>query len=560
MLKPVSMLRVRGYIPVECVDRFLAAVGEQKLIELKDMRGRIGRKLEGKVKPIEPTEKLFRLSALSSRIDSLATSLGISLEAAAEEIEGKTSPEAVDEAEKYVSELEAKVSSIQSRIADLEREAEEEEKALEEKKGLEEELKSIAEESKAKLIEYKRVVESFRVIEEAKTKMARSETVAVFEGWVPEESRRKLEKIAEECTGGKYVLEFARPQLEHGHHAEKPPTLLKNPSIVHVTEALVRSYGIPNYFEIDPSILWFFTFPVIFGMMFGDLGHGLVLTVLASIAYLLKRRGFEGGGEIIRYVLEGSTFFILGGLAATFFGLVYGEVLGHHLHEVFHSEAIEHVREKLLHALGFPSHWSPAEEPMPLLKFSVYVAILHILAGLILGLINKLRMKEYEEAVAGPLVWIWLYLGGVYLFFKHGVGAFMIAFNFKQSFPFLWLPFLVMLVLRMKVLGATEGFGEALDSLLASLSNTISYSRIFAFEMIHVVLSKLFVEFTRGLPMVGPFTIGAIVGTLFFVFFEVIFVFFQDLRLHWVEHGLKFYMGDGVQFKPLMLPVPVSFP
>ncbi len=559
MLKPVSMLKVRGYIPVECIDRFLAAIGEQKLIELKDMRGRIGRKLEEKVRPIEPTERLFRLSALSSRIDSLAASLGISMEAV-KETRKKASPEVIDEAEKYISELEAEISSIQSRIAELEREAEEEEKAVEERRRLGEELKSIAKESKARLIEYKSAVESFRIIEEAKTKMASSETVAVFEGWVPEESRRKLEEIAEKCTGGKYVLEFTKPQLEHGHHAEKPPTLLKNPSVVRVIEALVRSYGTPNYFEIDPSILWFFTFPVIFGMMFGDLGHGLALTVLASIAYLLKRRGFEGGGEIIRYVLEGSTFFILGGLAAMFFGFVYGEVLGHHLHEVFHSEALESTREKLLQMLGFPSHWSPAEDPMPLLKFSVYIAILHILAGLILGLINKLKMRELNEAVAGPLVWIWLYLGGVYLFFKHGIGAFMAAFDFRESFPFLWLPFIVMLILKMRVLGVTEGFGEALDSLLASLSNTISYSRIFAFEMIHVVLSKLFVDVTRSLSWIGPFTIGAIVGTLFFVFFEVVFVFFQDLRLHWVEHGLKFYHGDGVEFKPLATSTPISIP
>ncbi|MEM4425843.1 MAG: V-type ATPase 116kDa subunit family protein, partial [Candidatus Nezhaarchaeales archaeon] len=102
--------------------------------------------------------------------------------------------------------------------------------------------------------------------------------------------------------------------------------------------------------------------------------------------------------------------------------------------------------------------------------------------------------------------------------------------------------------------GLSDGLSESLDNFIASLSNTISYARLFAFALVHAVLSHVFLSIDEGLyAMIGVPFIGAIAGTIFFVFFEIIFVFFQALRLHWVEHGTKFLITNGTPFQPFAI-------
>jgi len=269
----------------------------------------------------------------------------------------------------------------------------------------------------------------------------------------------------------------------------------------------------------------------------------------------LKRRGVKGE-ELTTYILEGTPIFIMSGVAAALVGFLYGEFFGFHLSahgDGVYLPGIVEAREGLLEflddnlgqlGLHFPRDFHPLKYPTVLLKIAIYMAVIHISLGLVLNLVNKLRRRELMEAVAGPITWLWLYLGGAYLFATYGSGVFSVLFtNIGLAVAFILLPFLVMLLARMKT-GGVEGLGEALGALIESLSNTISYARIFAFAMIHSVLNGVFT-------VPGPYSaIGAIMGAFFFIFFESIFVFFQALRLHWVEFGLKFYSGDGAAFKP----------
>ena len=98
-----------------------------------------------------------------------------------------------------------------------------------------------------------------------------------------------------------------------------------------------------------------------------------------------------------------------------------------------------------------------------------------------------------------------------------------------------------------------DGFGEALESLIASISNTISYARILALAMAHAAFSKILLSF---LEMQGPYM--AVVGLLMWGVFTVLLImsfecllsFIHTLRLHWVEWFLKFFSGNGYPFKP----------
>ena len=84
----------------------------------------------------------------------------------------------------------------------------------------------------------------------------------------------------------------------------------------HVWQLIVDTYGVPTYKEANPIIVSFVTFPFLFGMMFGDMGHG---SLLAYVGLYLVLKGDNDGFGMMRYL-----FFFMG-LSAVYCGLVYNE-------------------------------------------------------------------------------------------------------------------------------------------------------------------------------------------------------------------------------------------
>lgn len=135
-------------------------------------------------------------------------------------------------------------------------------------------------------------------------------TVAIA-GWVPQRRYRELEDILRRTCGERYIV----------HHAVarggQTPVLLANPWLVRPFQRMLAVLGTPAYSEIEPTPLLAIGFVVLFGMMFGDLGHGLLLLT----AGLLLRRSprFRDHGAIVAQV----------GLFSAFFGLLFGSFFGH---------------------------------------------------------------------------------------------------------------------------------------------------------------------------------------------------------------------------------------
>ncbi|MHA1782879.1 MAG: V-type ATPase 116kDa subunit family protein, partial [Promethearchaeota archaeon] len=55
------------------------------------------------------------------------------------------------------------------------------------------------------------------------------------------------------------------------------PRIYKHNRFIRPFETLINLYGTPSYSEVDPTPFVAITFPLIFGLMFGDIGHGIVL-------------------------------------------------------------------------------------------------------------------------------------------------------------------------------------------------------------------------------------------------------------------------------------------
>jgi V/A-type H+-transporting ATPase subunit I len=448
------------------------------------------------------------------------------------------SDELLSEIESKVKTIETEVVRVQGRLSELERIEEKTSEVSKEIEVLRHELEKIANREGSTLITYQEILEAERNVEEAKTLMGRTRKTYVFEGWIPEdrldETINIVKRYSENCCAIVNIKAEAAPQ----HRTIPAPTLLRNPRIAHVYEALTRGYGLPIYNEIDPSIFMLISFPIIFGLMFGDVAHGLFLLLGAMVLYIMKRKKVKVG-ELINYGVQGSPLLIMCGLSAIVFGFLYNELWGSEEWCIMLKEAIKHIT-----GFEIPFLLSPFQQPTKLLKLSLYIGMAHISFGLILGVINKIIWKEYKEAIAGPVMWLWLYWSGCYLFTMYGSKILSVIFNLQVFGIYVLLPFIAMIGVRAIVLGPVDAFGEALDSFISSISNTISYARIFAFGMIHVAFSRIF--------LIGGL-LGAVAGTFFFLFFEIIFVFFQVLRLHWVEWFLKFYDGTGFPYKPFTI-------
>ena len=382
------------------------------------------------------------------------------------------------------------------------------------------------------------LVNAERILEEAKGYCGRTESTYVIEGWLPENRIRELqEKLGEVSHDHCVVQDWS---------GRGGPTLLRNPRGTGLFQRLTLGFGTPASTEIDPTVLWIVTYPLFFGLMFGDVGHGLLVFVVSAILLYQKRKGtrfaeqsYSGLGSLFNMILDGSGLLMLGGAAAIVFGLLYGTFMGS---EEWFGE---------LTGLAGPLWFNPFKHPTTLLKVSIIIGIVHVSSGLVLDIVNRVRNHEYDELVAGPGLWLWFYLTLGYLILTHGFHLISyVLSNFLLVLAMLGIPAALMLVAKIWIEGPSEGVGHWMESMFASISHTISYIRIMAMKMIHDVFSILFLGILFGTPIYVGAPVFALLTIIMILVLEAAFVFLQDLRLHWVEWFLKFYSGSGIAFKP----------
>jgi V/A-type H+-transporting ATPase subunit I len=398
------------------------------------------------------------------------------------------------------------------------------------------------------LLVEREVIAAERTFEQAKGYCGKTESTCMIEGWAPTAKIRKIKSdLKSICSDEVIVKDWA------GRNA---PTQMQNPKlpVLSTFEKLTVGFGVPKSDEIDPTVLWLVTYPLFFGFMFGDVGNGLVVMVVSSIIYYYKRRGltipdnaFGGLGGVFSMVIQGAPLLILSGLSAFVVGFLYGTVFGN----------VEWFR--MITGLPGPLWFEPFANIRLMLRLSITIGVIHIMSGLILSIVDKAYVREYKELVSGPLVWLWFYGAFGITLLQYGLRFPNYLFN-PQNLPDLFLrmgiPLIAMLALKLWSEGPM-GLMHAFESLLASLSHTISYVRILAMKLIDDVFLHLFlgvlVFFTAWGNIAGAaigWILFAALTTVLILILETAFVFMQSLRLHWVEWFLKFYSGEGTAFKP----------
>lgn len=396
---------------------------------------------------------------------------------------------------------------------------------------------SLLEKNFGRLLHLEESVSDASSILSVKGKSSYSKNWAVLEGYVPKDHVQELTNSVQQSLNGR-VVSFVKEE----ETSASVPVSFKYPRFFKLFDSITNLYGSPSYNEVNPTPIMALSFPILFGLMFGDLGHGLSLALLGLVFYR-----FFGSMKKIGLVL------IITGLAGAIIGaLLYGEFFGQSLH----------------HLVGYEPPLHPSEDLMTMLKISLFVGVAHISLGLFLSFANSLIQRRYSTAFLVSLPKLALYIGFIYVIFGFGLNL-MDWFSGPIYyilgpivFLFLAEPFYEIAKHGKKGVGKLgEMFFEIFETMISFISNTVSYLRIFAMVVAHIMLTTVFyslAEITSGGGLgfvLSPLLI--VIGNVFVVLLEGILVLAQDLRLHFYEWFSKFYNNGGVRFSPFRLAVGV---
>jgi len=357
--------------------------------------------------------------------------------------------------------------------------------------------------------------------------------VFLISGWIPEDAVETVMTTVATATDGRADVEL----LEAVPGGRRPvPTFLRNPRLLKPFEKIVSTFGFPGYGEVDPTPLVAVSFLLMYGMMFGDVGHGLMLTA----AGLLIRRRYREKAAAIGSIL------IAAGLSAAVFGALYGSIFG-----------LEHI---------LPHLWlHPLDSILEILSASVVAGIILINIGFTAHLIKTIRVRSWSallfsrSGLAGIGLY-WTLVGGGYAAVL-GVMApkvLMVLVFIAAAVVFLREP-LGRLVSGERPLVeedwasfGVQSFFETFETVIGYVSNTLSFVRLGAFAVAHAgfigvvfSLAEISGEVLRW-PVI-------LVGTLIVVGLEGLIVGIQALRLEYYEFFGKFYEGGGRSFSPMRL-------
>ncbi len=362
---------------------------------------------------------------------------------------------------------------------------------------------------------------------EARESFGYTDRAAILCGWLPENRFGDLMQVLQESCDGRFVV---RQAVAHG---DGIPVQLRNPPCIRPFQKILAVYGTPTYEEIEPTPLLALGFLLMFGMMFGDLGHGLIFITAGLLAK--RYTGFRDQGVLLAEM----------GCFAALFGLLFGSFFG---------------REDL-----FPPLWfSPMHDVPLLMGAALLLGVAMVLTGLALRVVNGLRQGPFLVLLTDRFG-----LAGM-LFYGGAVAtASLVYLEMIPAAVSWWLviPLFAIFLHPFAVaegspkgefhLLLVEGIIEVLETVLGYLANTFSFLRVAAFGLAHVGLSLAVfavADKVQDAPLGMLWVVLVqVTGNLIIVALEGLVVTVQTVRLEFYEFFSKFFRGGGVEYRPLTL-------
>ena len=489
----------------------------QNLYDLKYMRFRFGKiskdNYEQLISELDHTDAViveldrnenevwiiyFTPDEISEKVDSYFKVMKFERVWLPKEIAGKPS-EVLDKVEKYIENSKKEIESLKQKLI------------------------LTREENGRELLNNLLQLEMLEKINKVKKYMAHDDKGSFYiVGWIPTRNLKaillKLEKDNVE-----YVVK------NHDEVASTPPTKLKNNRLIRPFESIVNMYGIPNYTEMDPTWFVALTAFIMFGFMFGDIGHGLVVTIVGLI--LAKRKSSLG------------PVLTAGGISSIIFGFLYGSIFG---------------KEDIIKGI-LPS---PMDNITNMLIAGIATGAVLIIIAMIFNIKNGIKNKDtgkifFDKNGLAGLIFYTTILVLIVGFLLKGKMIISLAIS-----TILILIPLILILFKEKLenlikkdknnvkVPIVEKIFELIEMLLSMASNTISFVRLAAFAINHVGLCMAVYILADMFSGAGSIAV-AIIGNIIVIALEGLIVAIQVLRLEYYELFSRFYTGDGKEYIPI---------
>ena len=325
-----------------------------------------------------------------------------------------------------------------------------------------------------------------------------------------------------------------------------PPTKLVNSWFARPFQMFVEMYGIPSHRDIDPTLFVAITYTLLFGIMFGDLGQGLVMALLGLVLSKWKKMNF------------GAILFRLG-LSSSLFGLLYGSFFGN-------EEILTPIYTQWLGMAHKPIHIMDSSFTMNLLIATVLIGSVLILSAIITNIYVKFRNKNYAEAIFSS--------NGILGFVFYGFILIGVVLNMLLGVA-VFTPVTIVALIVVPIIGIflkepiahkleghkafpngfggffVEGFFELFEVILSYITNTMSFLRVGGFVLSHAGMMMVVMSLMSMVGGSGSWVV-AIFGNLFVMGLEGLIVGIQVLRLEFYEMFSRYYEGGGIEFTSIV--------
>jgi len=379
---------------------------------------------------------------------------------------------------------------------------------------LQEDKKVLAERSRESLQYMQGRLNNLHALEEAKSSLNEVNGRLTLLGWIPKKK------------GEIFALELDHAIVTYNAVEGEAPVLLQTPPSLKPFEKLISNFSYPRYGEVNPVLPFAFSFLLLFGIMFGDVGHGLILTLLG---WLVKKYSSK-------YADLGQIYY-LSGLSSTFFGFLYSSIFG--LHD-------------LLPQLMF----TPIENVEATILFSIGIGIMIISLSFFLHIVTALKRKEFSLLFVseGSVLWLLVY------WFSIGIAVKSLVQQLSIFYEVIILGALL-LIIFIQMLRHTREKSQAVIDLLRefmdTITNTISFLRVGAFALAHGALFMAVFSIAKIISEVHGesfcYWMSIIIGNIVIIVLEGVVVTIQTLRLEYYEFFKRFFKGGGIAYHPYTL-------
>lgn len=303
----------------------------------------------------------------------------------------------------------------------------------------------------------------------------------------------------------------AEVRFSQAPRAYKPPVSMRQPAWARPFLLFTDMLGTPGNDEVDPGILLPIAVSLLFGYMFPDVGHGLLLALVSALLYQRWPSG---------------RFLLPCGVSAAVFGLLFGEVFG-------------------IHGLWPPLWFRPLDAPLWVFVPPIIFGVFLMLLGLVFNGVEAYWRGDTRSWLLRDAPVLLMYAAAC-------VGIFYT--------PSLWLAALALSVFilgqllrhpKHRLATLASQLGQLVQSLFELLLHTISFLRVGAFALGHAALSTSVLHVADTVSDPVSQLVLMVVGHQLIIAVEGLMVFVQTTRLVLFEFFTRFLKAEGRIFRPL---------